>query len=28
MSIEEFDPMVRNVFAKPRKSIYKARDYA
>ena len=28
MSIEEFEPMVRNVFAKPRKSIYKARDYA
>ena len=28
MSIEEFEPMVRNVFAKPRKSIYKARDYS
>ena len=28
MSIEEFEPMVRNVFAKPRNSIYKARDYA
>ena len=28
MSIEEFEPMVRNVFAKPKNSIYKKRDYA
>ena len=28
MSIEEFEPMVRNVFAKPKNSIYKRRDYA
>jgi predicted HD phosphohydrolase len=28
MSIEEFEPMVRRVFAQPRNSIYKKRDYA
>ena len=28
MSIEEFEPMVRRVFAAPRNSIYKKRDYA
>jgi hypothetical protein len=28
MSIEEFEPMVRNVFSKPKNSIYKKRDYA
>ena len=27
MSLEEFIPMVQNVFSKPRKSIYKRRDY-
>lgn len=28
MSLEEFEPMVRNVFSKPKNSIYKKRDYA
>ena len=28
MGIEEFEPMVRRVFAQPRNSIYKKRDYA
>ena len=27
MDIEEFIPMVHNVFAKPKNSIYKKRDY-
>ena len=27
MSIEEFEPMVRRVFAQPKNSIYKKRDY-
>ena len=27
MSIEEFIPMVHKVFSRPRKSIYKKRDY-
>ena len=28
MALEDFEPMVRNVFAKPKNSIYKKRDYA
>ena len=28
MTLEDFEPMVRKVFARPRKSIYKKRDYA
>ena len=28
MDIEEFEPMVRRVFAQPKNSIYKKRDYA